>query len=189
MRLGILHTKDDKASTATSEVRSDTQAEGAWYVVATRPRQESVARDHLARQGYRVLLPEISLKKRRQNRWVAVVEPLFPGYLFVQIAFGRDDAAPIRSTRGCRDLVRFGEHHPSVPVMVLEALLGQSASVIEGCPLFTAGETVRIEGGPFVGLIAVFDMPKGDDRAQVLLEMLGKVQQVVVDSDQLAKHN
>ena len=114
---------------------------------------------------------------------------MFPGYLFVQIVFGQDDAAPIRSTRGCRDLVRFGEHHPTLPAMFLEALLGQAASVTEGGPLFTAGETVRIAGGPFAGLTAVFDMPKGDDRAQVLLEMLGKVQQVTVDSDQLAKHS
>lgn len=171
-----------------NEVRPDTQAEGAWYVVATRPRQELVARDHLTRQGYSVLLPEISLKKRRQSRWVAVVEPLFPGYLFVQLAFGQDDAAPIRSTRGCRDLVRFGEHHPPMPAIVLEALMGQADSVTEGSPLFTAGEALRIEGGPFAGLTAVFDMPKGDDRAQVLIEMLGKVQQVVVDSNQLAKH-
>ena len=168
---------------------SDVQGEGAWYVVATRPRQESVARDHLTRQGYNVLLPEIRLKKRRQNRWVAIVEPLFPGYLFAQIAFGRDDTAPIRSTRGCRDLVRFGEHHPPVPAVVLEALMSQAALVTESGPVFTAGETVRIEGGPFAGLTPVFDMPKGDDRAQVLIEMLGKVQQVVVDSDQLAKHS
>ncbi len=184
-----MHSKNDKANTATNELMSDTQAEGAWYVVATRPRQESIARDHLTRQGYRVLLPEISLKKRRQSRWVPVVEPLFPGYLFVQLAFGQDDAAPIRSTRGCRDLVRFGEHHPPVPAEVLEALLGQATSVTEGGPLFTLGETVRIEDGPFAGLTAVFDMPKGDDRAQVLLEMLGKLQQVVVDSNQLAKHS
>ena len=168
---------------------SDVQGEGAWYVVATRPRQESVARDHLARQGYQVLLPEISLKKRRQSRWVTVVEPLFPGYLFVMIAFGQDDTAPIRSTRGCRDLVRFGEHHPPIPATVLETFMAQSASVTEGGPLLTAGETVRIENGPFAGLTAVFDMPKGDDRAQVLLEMLGKVQQVVVEADQLAKHS
>ena len=113
----------------TNEVRSDTQAEGAWYAVATRPRQESVARDHLARQGYRVLLPEICLKKRRQSRWVSAVEPLFPGYLFLQLVFGHDDTAPIRSTRGCRDLVRFGAHHPPVPGMVLEALIGKAASV------------------------------------------------------------
>ena len=135
-----------------------------------------------------MLLPEISHKKRSQGRWVPVVGPLFPGYLFVQLAFGQDDAAPIRLTRGCRDLVRFGEHHPPVPAIVLAVLMGHADSVTEGGPLFMAGETVRIENGPFAGLTAVFDMPKGDDRSQVLTEMLGKVQQLVVDSDHLAKH-
>ena len=173
----------------TNEVRPDSQAEGAWYVVATRPRQESVARDHLARQGYRVLLPEISLKKRRQSRWVPVVEPLFPGYLFVQLAFGQDDAAPIRSTRGCRDLVRFGEHNPPVPAEVLEALLGQADSVTEGGPLFTAGETVRIEDGRFAGLTAVFNMHEGDERARVFIQMLGKAQHLLIDLDQLSSNS
>lgn len=173
----------------TDEMRQNAQANSAWYVVATRPNQESIARDHLTRQGYRVLMPEIRMKKRRQSRWVAVVEPLFPGYLFLQIAFGQDNTAPIRSTRGCRDLVRFGEHHPPIPEEVLEALMGQAASVTEGGPLFAIGETVRLESGPFAGLTAVFDMPKGNDRAQVLIEMLGSVQQVLVDADQLAKNN
>lgn len=163
------------------------EEQSPWYVVATRPRQESIARGHLQNQGYRVLLPQISLKKRRQTRWVPVVEPLFPGYLFVQIAFGEDDAAPIRSTVGCRGLVRFGEHYPPIPAAVLEALTSQAASVSEGGSLFISGETVRLESGPFAGLTAVFDMPKGDDRAQVLIQMLGKMQQVVVDYDQLSK--
>ena len=170
------------------EMRQNAQANSAWYVVATRPKQESIARDHLTRQGYRVLLPEIRIKKRRQSRWVLLVEPLFPGYIFVQIAFGRDDPAPIRSTRGCRDLVRFGEHHPPVPAAVLEVLIGQANSVTECGPLFVAGESVRVDSGPFSGLTAVFDMPKGDDRAQVLIEMLGRVHQVVVDADQLTKN-
>ncbi len=179
--------EDDKANTVTSEVRPDTQAEGAWYVVATRPRQESIARVHLARQGYQVLLPEISLKKRRQNRWVGVVEPLFPGYLFVNITFGQDDTAPIRSTRGCRGLVRFDEHYPSVPTAVFEGLKGQAASVLESAPLFTAGETVRIEDGPFAGLMAVFDMHEGDERARVFIQMLGKARHLLIDLDQLSR--
>ena len=172
-----------------NEKRPDTEAKGAWYVVATRPKQELVARDHLTNQGYRVLLPEIRLKKRRESRWVAVVEPLFPGYLFVRIVFGQDDPAPIRSTRGCRDLVRFGEHHPPVHAAVLEVLMRQASSVAEGGPLFVAGESVRVDSGPFARVTAVFDMPKGDDRAQVLIQMLGKVQQVVVDADQLVKRS
>ena len=171
----------------TDEMHLEDKPQRQWYVVATRPKQESIARDHLTRQGYRVLLPEIRLKKRRQNRWVAVVEPLFPGYLFVQITFGKDDSTLIRSTRGCRDLVRFGEYPPPVPASVLEELTNQAASVRDGESLFVTGDHVRLDSGAFAGVTAVFDMARGDDRAQVLIEMLGKVQKVTIDSDQLLK--
>lgn len=33
-----------------------------WYVVATRPRMESAARENLQRQGYGLCLPEIRLR-------------------------------------------------------------------------------------------------------------------------------
>ena len=170
-----------------NETHLETEPQRSWYVVATRPNQESMALGNLTRQGYRVFLPEIRLKKRRQNRWVTVVEPLFPGYLFVQIAFGEDDPTPIRSTRGCCDLVRFGEYYPPIPASVLEELTSQAASERDAEPLFIAGDNVQVETGPFAGVIGVFDMPKGHDRAQVLIEILGKVQKVMIDSDQLLK--
>ena len=83
-----------------------------WYVVATRPRMELTARNNLERQGYTVWLPELTLKKRRKGKWTSVVEPMFPGYVFTQLVFGEEDPAPIRSTLGCRGLVRFGVEYP-----------------------------------------------------------------------------
>jgi transcriptional antiterminator RfaH len=41
--------------------------------------------------------------------------------------------------------------------------------------------------GPFAGLEAVYDMPKGEDRAQVLLEVLGGVQRLNLEMDALSK--
>ena len=48
---------------------------------------------------------------------------------------------------------------------------------------------MRIVNGPFAGLTAVFDLPKDDGRAQALIEMLDKVEQVVVDSAHLAQYS
>lgn len=45
----------------------------------------------------------------------------------MRTAFGQDGTAPIRSTRGCLGLVRFGERYPTVPVKVLWGLMGQAA--------------------------------------------------------------
>jgi len=42
-----------------------------------------------------------------------------------------------------------------------------------------------------VGLLAttVLEMPKGDDRVQVVIEVLGKVHHVAVGAGQLAQHS
>ncbi len=56
-----------------------------WYVVQTRPRDESTALFHLTRQGFEGYLPRF-LKSRRHARKVDVTPtPLFPGYLFVAL--------------------------------------------------------------------------------------------------------
>ena len=80
----------------------------SWLLVATKPRSEFVARQHLERQGFEVCLPQITLRKRRQGTWQQVTEPMFPGYVFVGLEMDSQSIAPIRSTRGCSHVVKFG---------------------------------------------------------------------------------
>ena len=159
----------------------------SWFVVAAKPRQEAVALQNLERQGYEAFLPQIKLRKRRRGRWQEVLEPLFPGYLFVALAAGVDDAAPIRSTVGCVGLVRFGQRQVPLPDEFVMPLMSLGVNVSVAQELFTKGEQVRLERGPFAGLLAVFDLPKGDDRAQVLLEVLGKARPLTVPVDDLSR--
>ena len=154
--------------------------EPSWYVVATKPRQELVALENLERQGYRVQLPKVELRKRRRGKWQEVIEPLFPGYLFVALAAGVDDTAPIRSTAGCVGLVRFGGRQVPVPDEFIRPFLTTGARTSGEHEIVKSGEQIRLERGPFAGLLAVFDLPKGEDRAQILLEILGKARQVTV---------
>ena len=158
------------------------QQPALWYAVATKPRREDEARINLTRQGYSVCLPQITLRKRRRGQWGLVTEAMFPGYLFVALVPGIDDPAPIRSTIGCHGLVRNGLEAVPVPNEVMAPLLAlgeRSADVIQG---FSFGDKVRFEAGPFAGLEAIFQMPKGDDRAQVLIALLGQQRPVVVDA-------
>ena len=160
-----------------------------WYVVATRPRMELTARNNLERQGYTVWLPELTLKKRRKGKWTSVVEPMFPGYVFTQLVFGEEDPAPIRSTLGCRGLVRFGVEYPPVPEELMAALFsashGAALQTSDNESIFTTGEWVLLESGPFAGLSAVFEMPLGEDRARVLIDLLGAERSVEVRMDDL----
>ena len=167
---------------------SDNNSEAPlWYAVATKARDEAVAKANLERQDYQVFLPTISLKKRRRGRWMPVTEPLFPGYLFVSLVLGADDPAPIRSTLGCIGLVRFGQTHTPVPSSLIAAVQGTSEGALDKPLPFNQGDKVRVIAGPFAGIETVFDMPRGEDRAQVLLELLGKVQRLTVGLDDLSQ--
>ncbi len=160
-------------------------SQGQWFAVMTKPRQEQVAEVNLTRQGYRAVLPLIEMRKRRQNKWTEVTEPLFSGYLFVQLELGKDNLAPIRSTPGCRDLVRIGPGLVPVPDAVMTPLLSLSSSPKTNAVLFSEGDEVAIAAGAFAGLRGIFKLAKGKERAEVFIALLGKERPITVALDDL----
>ena len=161
-------------------------SQGQWFAVAAKPRQEQIAEANLRRQGYHAVVPLIEARKRRQNKWTTVTEPLFSGYLFVQLELGKDNLAPIRSTLGCRDLVRIGPGLVPVPDAVMTPLLSLSSSPKTGEVLFSEGDEVAILAGDFKGLQGIYKLAKGKDRAEVLIALLGKERPITVELDDLA---
>lgn len=160
--------------------------EPRWFVVTTKPNSEALAKEHLGRQDFRVCAPQLRLKKRRRGKWLTVVEPLFPGYVFVELMLGLQDTAPIRSTIGCRELVRFNAMPTPVPEIVMQPLLQLNEKPAEIKKEFKSGDKVRIESGPFGGIEAVFQMQKGEDRVQVLIHVLGAERPLVVDEEDIS---
>lgn len=149
---------------------SPAQAE-AWYVVLTKPRKESRAREHLARQGFRCVLPLLTVERIRRGIRTWVEEPLFARYLFVEL--GRADAkwSVLRSTRGVSRLVEFGGVPARLPTQWMETFFSCKRTPVR---LFAPGERVVVANGPFAGLEGVYELPDGEARAIVMLELLGK---------------
>ena len=57
----------------------------AWFCVKSRPRQEAVAERNLRSLGeVEVVLPRLRRTRRGHDKNKVVVEPLFPGYLFLR---------------------------------------------------------------------------------------------------------
>jgi transcriptional antiterminator RfaH len=154
---------------------------GQWYVVHTKPRQEVRAQENLARQGYDCFMPMMAVQKIRRGKWVEDAECLFRRYLFIRLVAGQSNFAPIRSTRGVSGLVHFGTQPAVVPDTVVEAL--RTLPTPEQ-PMFKAGDMVTITEGAFAGIAAEFvalrQMPDGEIRALVLLELLSKLQKIAV---------
>jgi transcriptional antiterminator RfaH len=162
-----------------------------WYAVCCKPRQEAVAEENLLRQGFHVYLPRIRLRQRRRGHWIDAVEVLFPRYIFIRIDPLRRSTATVRSTRGAVGLVRFGGQPAVVPDAVMAALLQRedAASGLhqDNRPQFRAGEQVKLVDGPLVGMEGVFNEQDGDKRVIVLLELLGKVHNVTLSCDWIAR--
>jgi transcriptional antiterminator RfaH len=159
-----------------------------WYVVKTKVKQESLARDNLERQNFVTYLPYIAVRKRVRNQWQNINEPLFPGYLFIHVDLQLDNVAPIRSTIGVSGLVRFGMQITPLPDEIIDYIRAQEANNHEK-PLpsvpFQPGDKVKVLAGPFAGLEAVFQMTQSRARALLLIHVLGGVNPVAVPLDDI----
>ncbi len=161
-----------------------------WYLVHTKPRQENCALDNLQRQGYPCYLPTLPAEKLRQGTLTVASEPLFPRYLFIQLGQGASAQswAPIRSTKGVSQLVRFGAEPAKVADGLIEALRAREAAV-QAVPqrLFRPGERVRLTEAPFAGIEGIYQMADGERRVMVLIELLSKPVRVHVPPTSLRK--
>ena len=162
----------------------------SWYAVHSKPRQEEQAQQQLQRQGYATYLPRMRLRKRRRGKWAKVVEPLFPRYLFIRVDASEQSLAPVRSTLGVAGLVRFGHLLRPVPDAIIDYLkqqeyAGTGLRSDDACP-HQPGDEVEILEGPFAGLSGIFQTATGEERALVLLELLGRQNPITVAMDATA---
>lgn len=160
-----------------------------WYVVHTKPRQEVVARTNLERQGYTTYYPQIPRSRRRRQSWQQLAEPLFPRYLFVRLALGEDDFAPIRSTLGVMGLVRFGNRPGVVSEQAITAIRRREALILNdpnACHDWKTGDIVEVVYGPLAGIQGIFQSVDGAERVLILMNMLGRQNTITVRPDNLA---
>lgn len=157
-----------------------------WFAVYSRPRQERIALDNLARQGFDCFLPEAvnpyqRLSKKNQLR----IEPLFPRYLFLNAVPEVQNLATVRSTRGVVGLVRSGFELVRVPEAIIHALRARQhpeTGLIDLEPVpVEEGDRVRVFDGPFAGIEGILEAKTGEQRALILMDLLGRQTAVEVD--------
>jgi len=161
-----------------------------WYCVHTKPRAEALALEHLQRQAFECLLPRIQHSVLRGGRRQRVVEPLFPRYLFLRANPELQSLAAVRSTRGALGLVRFANLPGIVPQSLIDCLHRDSDA--QGVIVHTdtrpqPGDGVTVIAGALAGLRGVYAQMRGDQRAEVLLHLLGGAQRVLLPQESLQK--
>ncbi len=149
-----------------------------WYLIYSKPRGEELAKANLERQEFRSYLPLVRRPRYRMGRRIMRIEPLFPRYLFIHLDAVTDNWAPIRSTFGVTNLVRFGMQPAMVPDGLVEMLMARddASGGIQDLPPeeFQKGGRVRISAGPMVGYEGIFLARTSRECVLVLLNIVGK---------------
>lgn len=158
---------------------------GTWYLLQCKPRQDQRALENLQRQNYLCFQPVCHQERLVRGVRKIVEEPLFPGYLFIQLEAG-SNWAPLRSTRGVARVVSFGGQPRPVADDLIARLRAREAGQSPR-PLLLQGETVRIEHGPLAGLEAIFLCTQGEQRVVLLMNLLQREQRVQLPLEMIRK--
>jgi transcriptional antiterminator RfaH len=157
-----------------------------WYVVHTKPRQEARLISQLTVRAPEIkpFLPKIEVIRRHAGYRIALLEPLFPNYVFLWMALEPRTWNAVRWTPGAMRLLGDSDRPLPVPDEVIAAIRSRVEPlgfVRVGLDL-APGARVRVRAGPFAGLEAIFEgATSRRDRVRILMEILGSVRPLEMD--------
>jgi transcriptional antiterminator RfaH len=161
--------------------------DAAWYTVQSKRYSERRVIDYLAARAIPTFFPFVEVVRRRNGTRRIGLEPMFPGYVFVQLE-------PFDRSRRCWDSVRWSpgvhrilgtEYEPvAVPENAISAIRDRTRELgfVRPGLRFGTGDRVRFRSGPLDGLEAILDRPASrSGRVHVLLALLGNTLRVEAD--------
>jgi transcriptional antiterminator RfaH len=157
----------------------------SWFVVCTQSRAEEKAVQHLANQGFAIYLPRYRRRVCHARRKEIVLRPLFPSYLFVRLDPDRCRWRSINGTVGVRQILFNGDGPLSVPDRIVDEIKAREdeSGAVKLKPLsFARGQLVRLLEGPLADVNGLFEEMRDEDRAVLLVSLLGRKVRMQVSS-------
>ncbi len=147
-----------------------------WIAINTHPHREAIAIENLLRQKFAVYCPMELRRIRHARRTQDATRPLFPGYIFAAVMPDLALWRPILSTYGVRTMVRSGDRPAFVDSGFIQGLKNREIDGVIARPLrgYEIGQDVRLNGGPFDGLIATIIEMGERDRLVLLTSLLNQ---------------
>ena len=154
----------------------NTNVKEKWYLLKTKRRQEKRAKENLERQNADCFCPEVLVEKIFRGKKSQGIEILFPGYLFVNFRDPASSIASVNNTRGVEGFVSFGGIPAQVPFPIIQQLREKTKPsenlLISKLP--KRGDTLKVRTGPLNGMNVVFWQTNGEQRAEVLLDIMNQ---------------
>ena len=163
--------------------------ENFWFCLKSKPRQEAVAVRNLKAVGnIDIFFPRIRRTRRGHEKNKEVIEPLFPGYIFVKFN-PEDSQGTVKSTRGVLHLVSKNGKAVDVDHKVIDELkaLGPDGILSMLDEELKVGAKIKVIRGIFAGSEGeVLKLATPQKRIAVLLTLLGAQQSVEMPMDDVA---
>lgn len=159
----------------------------SWYVLHSKPNKEDFLYAQLNHRQIEAYYPR--LRVNPVNPRSRTVKPFFPGYLFVHVDLKTTPLSNLSYVPGANRVVSF-DHEPAIVPDDVVRTIQQNVEHINENPLlqqdqFTHGDPVIIQGGPFEGYQAIFDVRlEGSERVRLLIQLIrGQQVRVQVPTD------
>ena len=158
-----------------------------WYLTQVKPNADQIAKRNLERQGFETFQPMEARTTTRRGKLTKQLRPFFSGYLFVTYPYASVPWSLVNSTYGVSRLVKFGNKPAVVPDSVMTELLGSCDmnGVISGLPTVSVGDIVEVTRGPLTSFIGQVQRLGPNERAMILLDIIGKQTRVMVQTANL----
>lgn len=154
-----------------------------WFAVYTHSRHEKAIAKHFVQRNLATFLP---LYKKvhhwtKQSR-VTLELPLFPNYVFVQIA--PHQRVSVLAVPGVLGIVGHGHNSSALSDADMESLrTGLERNKLEPHPYLVAGERVRIRAGAMEGMEGILVRKKNELRVVLTLDLIQRSVAAEVNAD------
>lgn len=150
-----------------------------WYAIQHKPAQGQRALLNLQNQLVPCFYPKIEVERIRGGKRQKKLEPLFPGYIFINLEKTDPVWSKLRSTLGVLRIVSFAGKPAAIDDATIQHLKSSLERVSESGGI-KKGEKVQLEEGPFRGIDAIFEAYDGEQRAIILINFMQQNQRVSV---------
>ena len=158
-----------------------------WFLIQLKPNSHRIAERNLKRQGYDTFLPIHEITKRKKQKFIKELRPLFPGYMFVKFNPMSVIWKSINGTFGVSRLVSFGKKPTAVPSDLIMELIKRCDEFGKIIPMqkFEVGNKVEVINGPFAKFIATVDNINSEERVYLLLNYMGQNTRIKVEKNNI----
>ena len=160
-----------------------------WYVAQTKPQKEALACQHLKNQGFEPFLPRVERTIRHARKFEQKLEPLFPGYVFINFDPDNVRWRSINGTIGVVRLLTDGEQPQAVEDgFIRELQMNADRRGVVSAAAFShqVGQEVTLQSGPFSGLTGIICAADRTDRIKILMDVIGRTVEMTVSTSDLS---